>query len=292
MKKLLLALLLPACGAASTVGVEPPAPAPSPAPADPVPDVPPGARLARIEVLITPGAGGDAVRKTIRFGYDGAGRVVSEAHEGGGEQAHRVTYAFDEAGREVSRVSTTGLTGETVESAYDAQGRLARRCSYQNVGPLAVMPNNGCVRFVYDASGRLVRELATHFMSHEEPPNAAATVTDVKTSLDAAGRVAAVVRVEGGVEVQRKTFERDAAGRVIVETTDDPRTPEVERVERTAWDAAGQIVRRVVVRWSPNDGPRGEGVYEYANGRLSRARGLLFEEVGFHAGRAEARWVY
>jgi hypothetical protein len=148
-------------------GTAAPAPAPSPSPSSPAP----GAKLRRIEVESDLGAG--AVARTVHTHvYDASGRLV-EKRVGDGAGPERVEhFAYDAEGRVVAVSHSSGGLGMggSETRAYDGKGRLVRTCSFQEVGVLAVMPNNACEELSYDdATGRVIEERSLTFSSREVP---------------------------------------------------------------------------------------------------------------------------
>ncbi len=227
--------------------------------------------------------------RTTRFSYDAAGRQTKQMDPGGSV----LSWRYDGTGRQIEsladgvllsrierdfgsrtmRVHEPTSGDETVnELAWDPEGRLIRRLrggvgvswSYDGDGRRASFTglHGDQTRYEYDRAGRV---------SAVDAPNLGRAVID----RDAIGRICSMTAPglyaswtwSGGAVVgleisrdgitQSTAIERDAAGRVIAETSDDVRTD-------YSYDPTGQLV----------EARRGDGsvtAYTYdAGGRLTR----------------------
>jgi YD repeat-containing protein len=242
------------------------------------------ARLLRYEVE-SELPGGATSKTVVTHAYDAAGRLVKT--ERGGVAT---SYGYDAAGRLVFEDTRTGQgTGTRTEHTYDANGRIARTCRFEDVGILAVMPNDGCTSFQRDAKGRVVREVTGPTDSGRASITSAPV--DVVYTEDASGRLIQEVRMQGGREISVRRYERDAAGRVVVETFDALHAPGIEEKKTFVYDRAGEVARVTLER----AGVAGEGTaeYEYEGGRVVRATGALPSgEVFVYSQHSVGRWFY
>jgi YD repeat-containing protein len=269
-------------------GTAAPAPAPSPSPSSPAP----GAKLRRIEVESDLGAG--AVARTVHTHvYDASGRLV-EKRVGDGAGPERVEhFAYDAEGRVVAVSHSSGGLGMggSETRAYDGKGRLVRTCSFQEVGVLAVMPNNACEELSYDdATGRVIEERSLTFSSREVPQGQPWGAVQVSYEQDASGRVIAEHREQSGKRINTRRFEYDASGRVTQETFDALHTPELEEKKTFTYDADGSLAK--MVRTRAGTSGTGRATYEYARGVLVRAHGALIDEARRYTDSAKATYVY
>lgn len=235
--------------------------------------------------------GGVGTTTIVRWQRDASGRptALERVHNGGTLVTTSLTW--DPAGRLVGERTETGMmTGTSTSYAYDAAGRVAQICSFQQVGPLAVMPNNSCVRYAYDEKGRVTRERSTHFSSPEEPNGAPETVIEVRYVEDAEGRVVDEDRYQDGRRASTRHYARDARGRVIVETFDALHTPEVEETKTFAYGASGEVVGAHRVRGGTFG--EGEADFRYESGRLVSAEGYVPEHAYAHTQRSVVRFRY
>lgn len=245
------------------------------------------ARLVRIEIDSDVGQGVHR-RTTVRHRYDARGRLVATVREHGGAAGVTTTFAYDAEGRLASeRTGTGGGLGHHVIHTYDARGLKTRSCVIHEVGMLAVVPNNGCTHYEYDARGRLARERwESAFGGSSMSPG-----VEIAYVEDAAGRVVEETRSSQGRAQSRHTYRYDAKGRLIEEAFDALHTPEIEERKTYSYDGAGQIERldRTL------GGTRGSGTstYVYQQGRVVSASGALPpDETYAHGGFATIRYHY
>lgn len=147
--------------------------------------------------------------RTTQYGYDGAGRLVSETVVGrGGATLRTVAYAYDKVGNRVQKTQTAaGVTATTVYT-YDADDRLTAETP--TVNGVATT-----ITYGWDAAGRLAQKTAPgqvtvyqwdredHLVAVKRGATVAAAQTVVTYAYDALGN--RVKQVEKTAQGERTT---------------------------------------------------------------------------------------
>jgi RHS repeat-associated protein len=149
----------------------------------------------------------DPLGRTVRYGYDVAGRLATVTDPAGGV----TTYTYDGAGRLTSITDPRGIT--FLRNEYDSAGRVSRQ----------VQADGGVWTFAYTLTGGLVTE------TRVTDPRGLTTAYRFNTS----GYLMAQTDALG----QRITFEREVGTNVLLSTTDP-----YGRVVRFGYDATGNPI--------------------------------------------------
>ena len=96
-------------------------------------------------------------RGTSTYTYDAGGQMVS-ATDGRGQ---RINYAYDIAGRIVSKIPVGRPVSETISYAYDGAGTGGGLGGYQLGQLTSVSDSSGVTRFAYDHRGNLLQRSQT-----------------------------------------------------------------------------------------------------------------------------------
>ncbi|WP_380283427.1 RHS repeat-associated core domain-containing protein [Kitasatospora purpeofusca] len=193
------------------------------------------------------------------FGYDGLGRLTTEAGTGGDGDASR-TFGYDLAGR----ITSASAPGGAQTFGWDDRGLLTG-----SQGPL------GTSAFTYDAAARPLTETdpGGARVSYTWNGNTdLATVTDSLSGLtrtlthDPAGQVTTEQRKAGQTPGPTRTLAYDGLGRVTTDTVTDP-TGHLSTQLTYSWDPAGRLLTSGSTGTAD---PHGE-TYDYdPAGRLTR----------------------
>ncbi|WP_406858742.1 DUF6531 domain-containing protein [Streptomyces sp. HUAS MG47] len=165
---------------------------------------------------------------TVSYGYDSAGQTTSVTD---GTGTRNLTYDLN------GRVLTIGQPGATkpFTYTYNPNGTLASRA----------YPDGRTTAFTYDDDGRVTGQTTnakTTAYAWDEAGNLTSTklpTTAARTesrTYDQAGRLTSMTEGNGN-----RTFERDAAGRVISDTFKDLAT--TKPATRYGYDTAGRLTR-------------------------------------------------
>lgn len=192
------------------------------------------------------------------YEYDGNGRVLfthlvlSPLAEGDTAAAFKISYEYDDAGREIRAVTSQSDTysfSETL-STYNEKGLLVRSEVHSDDGSVHVD------EFSYDDAGN--RTVIRSGTTDGEDGGLQ------EYTYDASGRMTAYRYTYGGQVKNDETYEYDAEGREILQHNFAPSKP--YRLARSSYDGSGRL--RLTVYYADEAGTQelGRDVYNYESG--------------------------
>ncbi|GAB3169485.1 hypothetical protein GCM10027059_34470 [Myceligenerans halotolerans] len=156
----------------------------------------------------------DRAGATTRYGYDSLGQLVEVTRERDDADDHTEMFAYDDFG---NTVAYTDPLGVVTTAGYDRRGNLLEQATQ-------VGEQQATWRYAYDVYGNQTGVTSPEGATFEAEYN---TLGEVTSATDAAGVI--------------RGFDRDAAGRVVEQTSTDGSTM------WTNYDAYGNAVRKSIL---------------------------------------------